>query len=114
MIRLPENRGVSWLVGPSLALILSNIAPVQGSDYGSTGLIDIPSARMQADATLTATAAFDESADSYSLTYQATPWLEAASDIPVALMCKLRGHDIGIGTMVLKCACLRKMKRFLN
>ena len=77
MIRLPENRGVSWLVGPSLALILSNIAPVQGSDYGSTGLIDIPSARMQADATLTATAAFDQSADSYSLTYQATPWLEA-------------------------------------
>lgn len=46
------------------------------SDYGSRGLIDIPSARMSADGTLTTTAAIQSSNSAYSLTYQATPWLE--------------------------------------
>ena len=46
-------------------------------DYGITGLIDIPTARMQQDATLTATVSTDVTYDSLSLTYQATPWLEA-------------------------------------
>lgn len=46
------------------------------SDYGTTGLIDIPSARMQADGTLTATTAFDKRHQQYAFTYQATPWFE--------------------------------------
>lgn len=47
------------------------------SDYGTTGLIDLPSARMEDDATIKIGAAFDERHRSYMLTYQATPWLEA-------------------------------------
>lgn len=49
---------------------------VHSSDLGTTGLIDIPSARMQPDATLSATYSRQDSIDVYSLTYQATPWLE--------------------------------------
>ena len=46
------------------------------SDYGTTGLIDIPTARMQSDGTLTATAAFDGRHRQFALTYQIAPWLE--------------------------------------
>ncbi|MDB2554175.1 YjbH domain-containing protein [Porticoccaceae bacterium] len=46
------------------------------SDFGVTGLIDTPTARMSVDGTLTATAAIQSRTNSYSVTYQATPWLE--------------------------------------
>jgi hypothetical protein len=46
------------------------------SDFGVTGLIDIPTARMSADGTLTTTAAIQSRTNSYAITYQATPWLE--------------------------------------
>lgn len=46
------------------------------SDFGSTGLIDIPTARMASDGILTTTAAIQSRTNSYALTYQATPWLE--------------------------------------
>ena len=48
----------------------------QASDYGTTGLIDIPTARMRFDGTLTATAAFDGRHRQFGLTYQVAPWLE--------------------------------------
>ena len=48
-----------------------------GSDYGTTGLIDVPTARMQQDGYLTFGAGFDGLHRSFSATYQATPWLEA-------------------------------------
>ena len=47
------------------------------SDFGVTGLIDIPTARMSADGALTTTAAIQSRTNAYSITYQATPWLEA-------------------------------------
>ncbi|MCS5588180.1 MAG: YjbH domain-containing protein [Porticoccaceae bacterium] len=47
------------------------------SDFGTTGLIDIPTARMASDGTLTTTAAIQSLTNSYSITYQATPWLES-------------------------------------
>jgi hypothetical protein len=47
-----------------------------GSDYGTTGLIDIPTARMASDGYLTVGASFDGLHQSYSVTYQALPWLE--------------------------------------
>ena len=77
MNRLPKERGVSCAFGLWFAYLFASSELVIASDYGTTGLIDIPTARMKADATLTATAAFDVNHDSYSLTYQATPWLEA-------------------------------------
>ncbi len=55
-----------------LFLCASSIA----SDYGTTGLIDIPTARMAQDGTLTTTAAVQSRSKSYAITYQATPWLE--------------------------------------
>ena len=52
-------------------------SPTSASDYGTTGLIDIPTARMQSDGTLTATAAFDGRHRQFALTYQVAPWLES-------------------------------------
>jgi hypothetical protein len=51
--------------------------PVSASDYGTTGLIDIPTARMSSDGTFTTTAAIQSKSSSYAVSYQATPWLEA-------------------------------------
>ena len=50
---------------------------VYASDYGTTGLIDIPTARMRSDATLAFTAGYDQRHRQFAITYQATPWLEA-------------------------------------
>ncbi|MFT4633665.1 MAG: hypothetical protein ACI9BC_002692, partial [Crocinitomicaceae bacterium] len=61
-----------WL-GAALACFC---ASGYGSDYGTTGLIDTPTARMKADGTLTTTAAIESRSSAYSITYQATPWLE--------------------------------------
>ena len=49
---------------------------VQASDFGNLGLIKTPSARFSPDATLSATLSFDEVANIYNISYQATPWLE--------------------------------------
>ncbi len=46
------------------------------SDFGTTGLIDIPTARMESDGTLITTAAIQSRTNSYAVTYQATPWLQ--------------------------------------
>ena len=53
-----------------------SIYTVYASDYGTTGLIDTPTARMQQDGTLSLTAAYDNYAQSYSLTYQLLPRIE--------------------------------------
>lgn len=50
---------------------------LHASDYGTTGLIDVPTARMQADGVFTSTAAIQSSINAYGITYQALPWLEA-------------------------------------
>lgn len=60
------------------AIGLTLLAAVShASDYGTTGLIDIPSARMAPDGIFTVTGAWDGLHKSYMFTYQATPWLEA-------------------------------------
>ena len=53
------------------------VTPLYASDFGIKGLIDIPTARMSADGTLTTTAAIQSRTSSYSITYQVTPWLES-------------------------------------
>ena len=50
---------------------------LSASDFGTTGLIDIPTARMSMDGTLTATAATQSMTNAYAVTYQITPWLES-------------------------------------
>lgn len=48
----------------------------KAGDFGTTGLITIPTARMQADGSLTATIARNDVADIYNITFQATPFIE--------------------------------------
>ncbi|WP_198043648.1 YjbH domain-containing protein [Ketobacter nezhaii] len=57
-------------------LILLNLNVAYSSDYGTTGLIDTPTARMSKDAVFTTTVATQDSDSSIALTYQALPWLE--------------------------------------
>jgi hypothetical protein len=59
-----------------LIILVSSSWYSDASDFGVTGLIDTPTARMSADGTLTATAAIQSRTNSYAVTYQATPWLE--------------------------------------
>ena len=51
--------------------------PLRASDFGSVGLIKLPTARMAEDGQLTATLSREEIADIYNISYQGTPWLEA-------------------------------------
>ena len=60
-----------------LAMVCAGLAnPLFASDFGVSGLIDVPTARMSADGTLTSTAAVQSLTNAYSITYQVTPWLE--------------------------------------
>jgi hypothetical protein len=65
--------GVSLFFG--FAAIFYVLSPL-ASDYGTTGLIDIPTARFEADGMFVASASIDERHKQYSITYQATPWLQ--------------------------------------
>ena len=47
------------------------------SDFGTKGIIDVPSARMRPDASFTSTIALQDRTRAYSISYQAFPWLEA-------------------------------------
>lgn len=49
---------------------------LHASDFGVTGLLDVPTARMSDDGDLSVTISRQRVADIYNLTYQATPWLE--------------------------------------
>ena len=71
-LRFEQLRNCSLFLGSLLAAPFSF-----GSDFGTTGLIDIPTARMQQDGVLTLGAAYDGQHQSYFATYQAFPWLEA-------------------------------------
>ena len=62
------------LVLPCLCVCIA--VPSMASDFGTTGLIDIPTARMSSDGTLTTTAAIQSRTKSYAITYQVMPWLE--------------------------------------
>ncbi len=58
----------------AVAIAFSDLATT--SDYGTTGLIDIPTARFDADGTFAAAASTDERHKQFSIAYQATPWLQ--------------------------------------
>jgi len=79
---VPFFNGLEKVILPLVnRLILTLVATIfsvssLASDFGVTGLIDIPTARMSADGTLTTTAAIQSRTNSYAITYQATPWLE--------------------------------------
>ena len=65
-----EARG--WALLASVVLTSATVA----SDYGTTSLVDTPTARMKSDGRFSTTAAFDGRHRQFAITYQATPWLE--------------------------------------
>lgn len=58
-----------------MAFLMTSVF-AQASDYGTTGLIDIPTARMETDGKFSTVAAFDGRHRQFSISYQATPWLQ--------------------------------------
>lgn len=56
----------------------ASVAQSGRADFGVTGLLDMPTARMQPDGTFGATYVRQDAADTFALTYQATPWLETS------------------------------------
>ncbi len=59
-----------------ILLSILNSHNVFTSDFGTQGLIDLPTARMSSDGILTTSLATQSQTNSYALTYQATPWFE--------------------------------------
>ena len=74
-----NNLAVCRQLAVVLALGLP-VAPLYAeiSDFGITGLIDMPSARMQQDSAFTTVYSRQDVVDLFSLNYQALPWLEAS------------------------------------
>ena len=61
----------------SVVVLIAAGAPIAlASDYGTTGLIDIPTARFDKDGVFAVGASIDERHRQFSITYQATPWLQ--------------------------------------
>lgn len=60
-----------------LALGLASFGHCGSSDFGTSGLIKMPDARMHADGTLSATLALDELAAISNVTFQALPKVQA-------------------------------------
>ena len=63
----------------AVIVMLHAVYPVvsKAANFGTTGLITVPSARMKGDGSLTATLArTNEVADIYNITFQATPFIE--------------------------------------
>ena len=72
----PCLRRAFSLIGYFLATILVTASAGWASDYGTTGLIDTPTARMHQDGELALSFAYDGRQQAYMFTYQAFPWLE--------------------------------------
>lgn len=60
----------------SVALLGAFSAVAFASDYGTTGLIDNPTARFEKDGVFSVSAAADERHKQFAITYQVTPWLQ--------------------------------------
>lgn len=67
---------MKWSQYLLIPLVSSFSFAAQASDYGTTGIIDTPTARMGKDGLLSLSVSRDQYWESYALTYQALPWLE--------------------------------------
>lgn len=65
--------GLRLVSGVGFLVLVNAASP---SDYGTTGLIDTPTARFDKDGVFSVSASTDERHKQYSITYQATPWLQ--------------------------------------
>ena len=59
-----------------LLALLAASGVVSGSDFGTTGLIDIPTARFEEDGFFSVGASTDQRHKQFSITYQVMPWLQ--------------------------------------
>ena len=66
------------------------------SDFGTSGLIKMPNARMAADSTLRATIAVDEVANLYNITFQALPRVQATFRYAIFNPKELEGSRDGL------------------
>ena len=63
-----------WRLLAITLLVVSGF--VSGSDYGTTGLVDIPTARFEEDGVFAVGASIAERHRQFSITYHVTPWLQ--------------------------------------
>ncbi len=75
-------------------LSVASVAPA--ADFGTTGLIDIPSARMMDDGEFKIAMSRQTVADIYSLNYQVTPWLESTFRYTIFNPDKVAGSGDGL------------------
>ena len=72
---MPARLNSFFTAFASMAIFVSSNSTI-ASDFGTTGLVDVPTARFDADGTFAAAASTDERHRQFSITYQATPWLQ--------------------------------------
>ena len=70
-----------WL-GVLLYAAVCPIAYSAASDFGTTGLIKMPNARMEKDGALRATVSLDKVANIYNVSFQALPRVKRLAGIP--------------------------------
>jgi hypothetical protein len=64
------------LILSAVGVFAASMPVSMASDYGTTGLIDIPTARFEEDGMFAVGGSIDERHRQFSITYQATPWLQ--------------------------------------
>lgn len=71
-----------WLTRPIILVALSSPAAAQGvpdfNNYGSVGLVDMPTAALAPDGHLVVGVSYQKDIQHYNLTFQALPWLETS------------------------------------
>jgi hypothetical protein len=68
-----------WLLGPTLSpAIAADDGALVRNNFGSVGLIDMPSARVASDGELSVGASFFQNTQHYNFGYQILPWLETS------------------------------------
>ena len=77
----PRKYLVLWsaffLFGSATRYAIADDSPQIRNNYGTLGMVDMPSARMAPDGELSAGAVYFENSQRYNLGFQALPWLEA-------------------------------------
>tara|TARA_R110000824_G_scaffold336_9_gene2240 strand:+ start:36481 stop:38571 length:2091 start_codon:yes stop_codon:yes gene_type:complete len=90
------NSKIRLLSSSVSALIVLFSAGAIAADFGTTGLIDIPSARMMEDGEFKFAMSRQTVADIYSLNYQVTPWFESTFRYTIFNPDKVAGSGDGL------------------
>jgi hypothetical protein len=77
----------------ALFVLVPSVQGNDASDFGTSGLIRMPSARMAEDSTLRATIAVEEVANLYNITFQALPKVQATFRYAIFNPNNLRGSN---------------------